>query len=76
MLQLVENGPQSIAGRWMRTSMSLTLSRPVDFHGHRIVMPMQPLADIAGKRNKVRRTENVVLFFQADVIVLRHKFVA
>src|SRR5262249_32960468 len=50
----------------------ILVERPGDLRRHAIIVPVQPLADVAGKRNEMRSAERQRLFLDADVIGRGH----
>ena len=54
MIQIVHDRPQRVAHGDEIDDILILVQRPKPFGRDAVIMPMQPLADIAVERNKVR----------------------
>src|SRR5262245_829438 len=74
VIEVVEDRLELVAEGDEADNVLVLVERPFHFYSHAVVMPVQPLADVAGERDEMRGTEDVVLFFEADAVGHGSKF--
>ena len=72
VIQLVEDRPQRPPQGDEIDDVAVLVQRPVYLGGHAVVVAVEPLADVALKRDEVPGAEDQVVAGDADPVVFGH----